>query len=330
MQDSDKIDNNTKIDKNPKTENNPKSENGSKTGSKKIGRWLEIFGFLIVFAITLKVISYFIDPIRTGNPNNVNARERHITRALMTKPDTMDVMIIGDSEAMVMASPEQMMNEAGIQAYNCNQLGQRISETYYFIGQLLKKQHPKVVILETNVITQDTTLKKEAEVSFKNYLQEEFCILRYHSSWKQIFGLKKPDKYTAVLGYEPVEVVDPYEGVEYMFETDERFYINPITFYYLDKILELCDEKDIKVILVTSPSTINADYSTHNTIQDYADEHGLPYIDFNILKDEIGIDWSKDTGDKGDHINKYGAEKTTRYLIKYLNENYDLPDHRND
>jgi hypothetical protein len=52
------------------------------------------------------------------------------------------------------------------------------------------------------------------------------------------------------------------------------------------------------------------------------------YIDFNVLKDEIGIDWSQDTGDAGDHINIYGCEKTTRYLIDYLNENYDLPDHR--
>ncbi len=324
MQDSDKKENISKTDSNPKTDAE------AKPNSKKLGRWLEIFGFLIVFAITLKVVSYMIDPIRTENPNNVNPRERHITRALMAKPDTMDVMILGDSEAMVMASPEQMMNEAGILAYNCNQLGQRISETYYFLGKLLKKQHPKILILETNVITQDTTLKKEAEVTFKNFLQEEFCILRYHSSWRQIFGLKKPDKYTAVLGYEPVEVVDPYTGGEYMFETDERFYVNPITFHYLDKIIELCNKKDIKVILVTSPSAVHADYSTHNTIQDYADEHGLAYIDFNILKDEIGIDWKKDTGDKGDHINKYGAEKTTNYLIKYLKENYDLPDHRND
>ena len=34
-------------------------------------------------------------------------------------------------------------------------------------------------------------------------------------------------------------------------------------------------------------------------------------IDFNLLQDEIGLDWSNDTGDAGDHINVYGTEKTT-------------------
>jgi 2-hydroxy-3-keto-5-methylthiopentenyl-1-phosphate phosphatase len=115
-----------------------------------------------------------------------------------------------------------------------------------------------------------------------------------------------------------------------MFETDERAAINPIAMYYLDKICELCKEKDIPLVLVSSPSAVNMNYPKHNTLKDYADKHGLDYIDFNVLANEINLDWSQDTGDKGDHINAYGGEKTTRYLMKYLKENYDLPDHRED
>ena len=42
------------------------------------------------------------------------------------------------------------------------------------------------------------------------------------------------------------------------------------------------------------------------------------------------MNWTEDTQDKGDHLNVYGAEKVTSYLGNYLEENYELEDHRND
>ena len=45
---------------------------------------------------------------------------------------------------------------------------------------------------------------------------------------------------------------------------------------------------------------------------------------------DIGIDWLTDTRDKGNHLNYSGAKKTTAVLGKYLEENYTLPDRRED
>lgn len=299
----------------------------TKPQSKKL-RWLEIFGFLIVFAVVLKVISYAIDPIRTDRPDMVLPRDKSVTAALTEKKDTMDVLIVGDSEAMVVASPKMMMEEAGIEAYNCNQLGQRSLDAYLFVRKILDKQHPQVMILETNVIAQETLLKTEALMTNSALVNEIFPVIRYHSNWRYLSGLEKPEPYDVEKGFEAVEVVDPYNGDEYMFETEERGYINGIAMFNLEQIRKLCEEKGVTLVLVTSPSPVNMSYPVHNTLQDYADENNLDYIDFNVLKDEIGIDWSQDTGDAGDHINIYGCEKTTEYLIDYLNENYDLPDHR--
>ena len=297
---------------------------------RKIFRWIEIFAFLLVFAATLKIVSYITDPVRNDQPELVVARDKATVAALAEDPDTMDVMVVGDSEAMVMVSPTVLMDEAGIQSYNCNQLGQRLSETYFFLDKILKKQHPKVIILETNVITHETSIKTEPHLTFNILTQEAFPILRYHSMWRERFGLVEPEEYTHYKGYEDIYVVDPYDGTPYMFETEEKQWLDPITMHYLNKVIDLCKDKNIPVVLVSAPSAVNMDYPRHNTIQEYADEHGLDYIDFNLLTDEIGLDWSNDTGDKGDHINKYGTEKTSRYLIKYLKEKYDLPDHRED
>ena len=312
------------------TKSNAEEKSTEKTGSKKIGRWIEIFAFLLIFAGVLWGMSYLIDPVRLNQPEMAVARDRHVVAALAEEPNSSDVLVVGDSEAMVLVSTKILMDEAGISSYNCNQLGQRTSETYYFLSKLLEEQNPKVMILETNVITQDTTFNTEVHLSYNATMQEVFPIMRYHSNWRRKFGLEEPPEYNAYRGFEEIYVVDPYSGEEYMAETEDRYSVNPIAMFYLDEVRKLCDEKGIEIILVSSPSAINFNYAKHNTMQDYADKYGLEYIDFNLLQDEIGLDWSNDTGDAGDHINVYGTEKTTRYLMNYLNENYDLPDHRED
>ena len=325
MQDSDKT-----TTKSTATNTTTQETENTKKSSKKIFRWIEIFAFVIVFACILWGISYLIDPVRLDQPEMGVARDRHIIASLTEEPDSMDVIVVGDSEAMVLVSTKIFMDEAGISSYNCNQLGQRVSETYFYLQKLLEEQHPEVMILETNVITQDTTFNTEVHMTYNAVCQEAFPILRYHSNWRRKFGLEEPPVYEAYKGYEEIYVVDPYGGEEYMFESQDRYNVNPIAMYYLDKIRELCDEKGIEIILVSSPSAVNFNYTKHNTIQDYADKYNLAYIDFNLMTDEIGLDWSNDTGDAGDHINVYGTDKTTRYLMNYLNENYDLPDHRGE
>ena len=48
------------------------------------------------------------------------------------------------------------------------------------------------------------------------------------------------------------------------------------------------------------------------------------------LFDEIGIDWSTDFLDRGDHLNLSGAERVTEYLGRFLNDHFRLADHRAD
>ena len=55
---------------------------------------------------------------------------------------------------------------------------------------------------------------------------------------------------------------------------------------------------------------------------------GVPYLDFNLLEKELGINWKTDTMDGGDHLNMNGAKKVTEYLGAYLKKNYVLSDYR--
>ena len=66
------------------------------------------------------------------------------------------------------------------------------------------------------------------------------------------------------------------------------------------------------------------------SLKAYARENDIAYLNLNDTANPVGIDWSKDCLDKGDHLNASGAERVSIYLAAYLKENYDLPDHRGE
>ena len=84
------------------------------------------------------------------------------------------------------------------------------------------------------------------------------------------------------------------------------------------------------LLLVSAPSPKNYNYKKHNSLEEYARENNLPYVDLNMKFRDIGIDWKLDSYDRGDHLNISGARKVTAYIGQYLADNYDLPDRRND
>ena len=98
---------------------------------------------------------------------------------------------------------------------------------------------------------------------------------------------------------------------------------------YLNKIFNLCEENNIKVILLSTPSVKNWNYEKHNSIQEIAQKNNIDYVDMN-LSDDVNINWAEDTKDRGDHLNYSGAKKVTMALGNYLEQLHILEDHRND
>ena len=97
---------------------------------------------------------------------------------------------------------------------------------------------------------------------------------------------------------------------------------------YLDQIRQLCEEKGIELILVRAPIEYGWYEQWDENIEEYAAQHGLTYINFCNYADEMGLDMTHDTYDKGLHLNIYGAEKLSVFFGRYLKENYDLTDYR--
>ena len=98
---------------------------------------------------------------------------------------------------------------------------------------------------------------------------------------------------------------------------------------YLDRIRELCEKKNIPLVLLKAPSLEPVwQPQWEEEIKTYSEKYNLDYI--NMLADyaKVGIDFTKDTYDGGLHMNVYGAEKCADYLGRFLREKYGLEDRR--
>ena len=295
------------------------------------GIWLRVISFAVVVVLLLIGAGKLCDPIRLGLQDSVSERERYLLHLLSEPEEMVDVAILGDSESYTLVSTYQLWKEAGIASYIGGQSGQWIGESYFSLKKILKRQSPKVLILETNEFFSrgDASVIKDAAKSAQEFARQMFPILKYHRFWKM--EPADPKLQTTIFnGFELRAAVTPYPGGGYMHATDDRTPVTFITRYYLDKIKRLCDAHGTKLLFVTAPSPVNHTMQRHNEVQALADALAVPYLDLNLNTEELGIDWNLDTLDGGDHLNYTGCQKATAYLQRYMQTHYTLPDRRDD
>lgn len=295
------------------------------------GIWLRVISFAVVVILLLIASGKLCDPIRLGLQDSVSERERYLLHLLSEPEEMVDVAILGDSESYTLVSTYQLWKEAGIASYIGGQSGQWIGESYFSLKKILKRQSPKVLILETNEFFSrgDASVIKDAAKSAQEFARQMFPILKYHRFWKM--EPADPKLQTTIFnGFELRAAVAPYTGGVYMHTTDDRTPVTFITRYYLDKIKRLCDAHGTKLLFVTAPSPVNHTMQRHNEVQALADALAVPYLDLNLNTEELGIDWNLDTLDGGDHLNYTGCQKATAYLQRYMQTHYTLPDRRDD
>lgn len=105
---------------------------------------------------------------------------------------------------------------------------------------------------------------------------------------------------------------------------------------WLKKIKVLCEENGISLLAVKVPTMdLPQRYKSAWTVGKYyamqslCDECGITYYDLQYGAN-INVDWSKDTLDKGLHLNLSGAQKVSANLGEYLKQQYELPEEYNE
>jgi len=248
--------------------------------------------------------------------------------------DTIDAVILGDSESRTNVSPMEMFHISGFTSYCCGINQENLSEAYEMVKLVFRYQNPKLVILDCNCIFSSFDWKDALVTGAESV----FPVIHWHDRWKDL----TPEDFTTVSRYTSREVrkgyyhamrsnAAPSEMTDiYMAKSDDREVIGAINRHYVKKIDSFCRRKGADLLLLATPSAKNWNYAKHNACMDLSEELGIAYLDLNLMPEEVPVDWSKDTRDEGDHLNNDGMKKVCDWLAPYLKETYRLPDHRED
>ncbi len=299
----------------------------------KILYTVRVVAFLCVMISLIVASSYLLAP-KDNTPEG--GIKNPVAHGFLSEPkNTIDIAVIGNSDAYGGFSPMELWNRYGYTAYVGAEGKQSVAQSYVMFKNMLEVQTPKILILETDSVFDKNKLGISIAKMLNAQLGGSLSVFEYHDRWKRVRAkelLKKPN-YTAhnyAKGQMLSNTVKPYYGKEYMNPTDEKERIPVASRRSLNTIIETCREREIELLLVELPSRTSWNMRRHNGVQDWADRNGVPFLDLNLDRDSFHFNWKQDTRDKGNHLNTSGARKVTLHIGKYLSEHYTLPDHRND
>lgn len=264
-----------------------------------------------------------------------------------------DVVFVGDCEVYENLSPDVLWNEYGITSFIRGSAQQLIWQSYYLMEETLKTEKPKVMVFNVlsmkyaepqneayNRLNLDgmklspsklraVQASMTEEESMLSYL---FPLLRYHSRWNELSSedfrylfhrdILSDSGYLMNVQVRPAVNVPAGKPLP-----DYRF--SDVCYGYLDKMVQLCRENGVQLVLMKAPSLYPYWYDQWEAqIEEYAAGNGLLYVNFLELTEEMGIDFDTDTYDSGLHLNLYGAEKMSRWFGRWLTENTAVEDRR--
>lgn len=278
------------------------------------------------------------------------------SRCLYDQPgDSIDVAFLGSSHVHCDVNTAFLWENYGIAGYDYSAAEQPLWITYFYIKELLKTQSPEVIVLDTyapvrykddyqyrwlndNLCGINMSINKlrmlEASCEMKEWTNYCPSFVNYHTRFREL-GMKdlkalfeKSSERAAFKGFTPYYRCVPQQKPVDCVPAGEG--ITPKSEKYLIMIIDLCEEENIPLVLMATPYCYTAeDLSGFEDISAIAETSGVPFINFNNHVDEAGIDYETDFYDWS-HLNYGGSIKFTAFLADILEENYELPDRRQD
>lgn len=305
---------------------------------KKQGKGKRIAAVIITLLIAAGVL-FFLERLLVPKYVDDVVEGAFVAEYYREENKDFDVIFIGDCEVYENFSPVVLWNEYGINSYIRGSAEQYIWQSYYLLEDTLRYHKPQVVVFNIQSLQFNESQSeaynrmsiegmrwsaskvgaiKASMTEDEHFIEYVFPLLRYHSRWNELtkadFEYMFHSKQVTHNGYfmridaRPAEDVPPGRPLaDYSFGDKAMM--------YLDKIRQLCEKNDIKLLMIKAPSLYPEWYEEYEMqVEDYAETYDLPYINFLEIQDQTGIDYTTDTYDGGLHMNLSGAEKLADYI----------------
>ena len=266
---------------------------------------------------------------------------------------SIDVMFFGNSHAHCTIDHGLLWDEYGIAGYTLSAGSQTIDSACYFVKEALQTQQPKVIAVEVMGALGGELANSNSDVyrnslgmrwspvfgEYIDYLADNMDMDRgekqrvfmkipvVHSRYAELTRSDFEDSIPFMRGYRGSYERETLERPEAAQET-ESMQLDPQRLAMLKEIIDTAEKNNIPVVLFASPFKISEENQMQfNAVEAFAQEQGIPFINYNKLYDELSLNFETDFRD-GAHVNNYGAIKVTAHMAQYLKEHYEIPDRR--
>lgn len=142
-----------------------------------------LVSFILILLLLLYGISFLLEP--KNNDDAAGFVNPNASGYLSLEKDTLDVFIVGNSDAYSGFSPMEMWKNYGFTSYISGTGKQLIGESVRAVEECLKTQKPKVVILETDQLYTNSNSAQVIARDARKQILNQFSVLEYHDRWKQ-------------------------------------------------------------------------------------------------------------------------------------------------
>lgn len=326
---------------------------------------LKLILFIAIFFITNSLLGSKLEKlnIKTSYYSEIKWNEFY-----SMDPNSMDLLFLGASHCYRAFDPEIFDNELDTISYNMGSPLQKPVESYYLLKETLKHHKPSVIVYDVHygVFNQDKYLSSKLWNfdGIKPSLNKFFFLLdvfdqdqyfyaaiksvRYHDNFKKMFkssvnideknkeNVEKYLKNYKGKGFIIDNNIISLSAIEKSFDNSRNkiareYPWNERQLKYFHKILKLCQEENIEVILVTAPMSpsyiegVNAHWYIYDKINEkvnsIAKTYNLNYFDYNIINNKDLIVQNSDFSDTT-HLNYEGAQKISYDFANRLKLNW--------
>ena len=294
--------------------------------------------FLVMTVFILKYFAYLYIPKHLGfNPNSIKQIDTNT-----------DIIFVGPSTTHTALSPLNIWNKYGVTSYNLGSSGQFYEMSYYLLKKYVTNE-TKLVFFDISLLYENSfQSQNEIFVWYLNILdrinfykdKQQYEIDKlflypyydFHTRWKSLrnedflnsnfYGIRNLNQ--GPVNSNPQEPIDIKDNLPYN-KLDKR------RMEFITKLDDFAMENNIIIIYWIRPFTKNYinPYQFMLSFEYYAKEHKLYFINFSDSTLINKFDYKRDFIDRV-HLNIYGGEKMSDYLIEYAIKNFNLPTHKND
>jgi hypothetical protein len=244
-----------------------------------------------------------------------------------------ELLIFGSSRAAYHFNPDIISKNTNLTAYNLGREGLGIHYHHALLLGILERYKPKVILLDLNYsdIYKSNSNFNEHDLRelrpFYNKVSNKMDSLLTYDEYDKIFLQSNSFRYNKKVirifsgnlfsirslnkGYRPLEGITDKKISSY----DVKKNIDEFKISKLLDFIKMCNENQIKLILISSPFYANFDHDVNKPIEEIAKKYNLEFIDYLQNKNYLSnVKYFYDLG----HLNSEGADKFSNEITSFL------------